>query len=485
MAHDTSAPSSADAMAVSGGIAEAIDAVVAATALASGDVTGPRGPDPEMASTTAHLNEQWDEIRGRGAVYPVLYSGRGRGVLAEMVDGSVKYDFITGIGVHPFGHGDPDLIRAALQGATSSTLMEGNLQASPDAVAFSAALLGNTGSGSDLAHVFLCTSGALANETALKICMQKRSAAPRVIAFAHCFAGRTTTMSQIGDNAAARVGIALTQAVDYIPFFDPRDPEGSTTEACDVLAQHLKQYPQQHACIVAELVQGEGGVNVAPREFFVRLFEQCRQAAVPIWIDEIQTFGRTQELFAYQWLDLEEYVDVVTVGKLSQVCACLYTAKMNPKPGLLSGTFIGSAPAFRVGHRIIERLIEEGTFGDGGRNARLSAAFQQRCQALIDRRGEWFERVGVSDRPSCPGMSAYGGVGGMQRLTPFGGDPSAIKAAIKAVYERGVLCLQAGHGLLHMRFLLPFGVVTEEDLDGAFALIEAGLADVAKGRRSS
>jgi acetylornithine/succinyldiaminopimelate/putrescine aminotransferase len=73
----------------------------------------------------------------------------------------------------------------------------------------------------------------------------------------------------------------------------------------------------------------------------------------------------------------------------------------------------------------------------------------------------------------------------MQRLTPFGGDPSAIKAAIKAVYERGVLCLQAGHGPLHMRFLLPFAVVTEEDLDGAFALIEAGLADVAKGRRTS
>ena len=70
----------------------------------------------------------------------------------------------------------------------------------------------------------------------------------------------------------------------------------------------------------------------------------------------------------------------------------------------------------------------------------------------------------------------------MQRLTPFGGEPSAIKASVKALYDRGVLCLQAGHGPLHLRFLLPFGVVTEEELDGAFAIIEAGLGEVARQR---
>ena len=56
----------------------------------------------------------------------------------------------------------------------------------------------------------------MANESALKVCQQKTNGAPRVIAFQDCFMGRSTTMAQIGDSAAGRVGIPLNAQVDYM-----------------------------------------------------------------------------------------------------------------------------------------------------------------------------------------------------------------------------------------------------------------------------
>jgi len=60
-------------------------------------------------------------------------------------------------------------------------------------------------------------------------------------------------------------------------------------------------------------------------------------------------------------------MDVVTVGKLLQACAALYTDEYNPKPGLLAGTFTGSAVALRTGRRILE-LLDGGYWGPKGKS---------------------------------------------------------------------------------------------------------------------
>ena len=60
--------------------------------------------------------------------YPYLGSGIGRGALVELADGSVKYDFITGIGVHYMGHNHPALLEAGVDAALTNTVMQGNLQ---------------------------------------------------------------------------------------------------------------------------------------------------------------------------------------------------------------------------------------------------------------------------------------------------------------------------------------------------------------------
>ncbi len=67
----------------------------------------------------------------------------------------------------------------------------------------------------------------MANGRGLKGRQQKTSGAPRVIAFQDCLMGRSTTMAQIGDSAAGRVGIPLNAHVDYMPFYDPAMGERS------------------------------------------------------------------------------------------------------------------------------------------------------------------------------------------------------------------------------------------------------------------
>jgi 4-aminobutyrate aminotransferase-like enzyme len=78
---------------------------------------------------------------------------------------------------------------------------------------------------------------------------------------------------------------------------------------------------------------------------------ECRDAGVAVWVDEIQTFGRTGEIYAFHQLGLDDYVDVVTIGKMLHCAATLFTAELLPDPGLVSGTFAGSTVRLAVGRR--------------------------------------------------------------------------------------------------------------------------------------
>lgn len=444
-------------------------------------LTGARPASEALRERFADWLRRHAEARGRAALYPYVGSGLGRGALVELADGSVKWDMITGIGVHAFGHSDPDLVATAMRAALSDTVLQGNLQFNADSVAFAEMLVAEASKGSRLKHCFLTNSGAMANESALKVCFQKHNAAPRVIAFSDCFMGRSTTMAQIGDSAAGRVGLPLNVLVDYMPFYDPEHGARSIEHTLSHLRQVIARYPGQHACFVMELVQGEGGFNQAPREFFVALMEECRRHSIAVWADEVQTFGRTERMFHFQQLELGSLVDVVTIGKMSQVCAALYTEEYNPKPGLLSGTFIGGAVELQVGARIIERLRDGGYYGPDGRIAALQAAFRERAAKLVASHPEWFPPIPHPSGLRRVNTPFFGGVGGMMRLTPFGGDKTLILKALNILFEEGVIAFYCGHAPYHLRFLPPIGVMEPAQFDPVFEILERALARTAAG----
>ncbi len=440
-------------------------------------ITDVRPALPGMKESYDGLMARAAAVRGRPLLYPYVGSGIGNGALVELADGSVKWDMICGIGVNFFGHSDPDLVQTALRASLADTVKQGNLQSSMEPHAFSEVLLKEAAKGSRLKYAYLSTSGCMANENALKVCFQKHAPARRVLAFRDCFMGRSMMMASIGDSHEGRVGLPIVADVDYMPFYD--EVEAARAGEADYigaavgkLEEYIRRYPGQHACFIFELAQGEGGFNPGRRDYFKALIEVCKSQKIAVWDDEIQTFGRLPRMFAYDYYQLGEYVDVFCVGKMTQVCATLYTEEYNPKPGLLSGTFLGEAVSFEVGRRVIERLRDGDYYGDSGRIERHHAAFRQQVKALAARRPEWFPKV-----PEIADVS--GGVGGMMRMTPLGGKKDKIQAACKAIFEAGVILFYCGHGPYHLRVLPPLGVMNESDWPRVFACIEQGLAKVA------
>ena len=476
MSPRTSEITAAEALAQSAGLNDAIETIIAELVEAQSTLVGARPAVDDLKQSYEDALAKYGELRGRPALYPYIGSGIGNGPLVELADGSVKWDMINGIGVHMFGHGDPDLIETALRAALSDTVMHGNLQFNAEVIDFAELIVTEASRVSDLKYCFLTNSGTMANESALKVCTQKHNGAPRVLAFADNFMGRSTTMSQIGDSAANRVGVPLNALVDYMPFYDPEHGDRSTEYALRQLQQYIHRYPNQHSCFVMELVQGEGGFNIAPREFFIPLMEACKENGIAVWIDEIQTFGRTNEMFHFAQLDLGRYVDVVTLGKMSQVCACLYTEEYNPKAGLLSGTFVGSAVALQVGRRSLERLRDGGYYGSEGRIAKLHAAFREHAEALVSRHPEWFPPVPHPSGTMRVASGFYGGVGGMMRMTPFGGDKKTITNALQIMFDEGVIAFYCGHDPYHVRFLPPVGVMEPQQFDDVFKIVESSFA---------
>jgi len=422
-------------------------------------ITSVRPPKEELKVSYHKLLEQFTQARGGKLWYPYLGSGIGKGALVELLDGSVKYDFISGIGPHYWGHSNLELVASSVDAAISDTVMQGNLQQNGDTVELCQLLTHVSG----LAHCFLTTSGVMANENALKLAFQKKFPANRVLAFSHCFAGRTLATSQITDKPGFREGLPPTLQVDYVPFYDPKRPEESTREAVRALLEHTNRYPKAHAVMIFELVQGEGGFNVGTRAFFKTLMELCRSLGIAVFADEVQTFGRLPKLFGYQYFELDEYVDLSAIGKLSQVCATLFTDAFKPRAGLLSQTFTGSTSAIRAALVMIRSLVNDHYFGKEGKIEKIHHHFVKHLQRMAG------QHPGLIEGPF--------GIGAMVAFTPYGGDGDKVNHLMRVLFDAGIIGFVAGSHPTRVRFLLPAGAVTAEDIDAAAEILERVLLE--------
>lgn len=440
-------------------LAEAKKLILEAVADNQKQLVSVRPPNPELASDYEQLLNRFGEMRGGNLFFPYLGSGIGNGPFVELADGSVKLDLITGIGVHGYGHSNPLLIEAGLEAAISDTVMQGNLQQNTNSCDLTKLLVDTAcQSGAKLRHCFLSTSGAMANENSLKMAFQKNHPANRVVAFTQCFAGRTLALAQVTDKAQYRVGLPETISVDYIPFFKCDNPEKSIDSAVNHFKSHINRHPGKHAALWLELVQGEGGYYEGNTDFFKALIEVAHENNIAVVADEVQTFCRTTQPFAFQHFGLDELVDIVTIGKISQVCATLFTDDYQPQPGLISQTFTGSTWAIVAARAILQGLIDNGNFGSHGKNKKLHDYFAAGLKAI----GEKY-----------PGsISGPYGIGGMVAFTPLDGSAEAAKEMVNQLYHAGLMSFMAGGDPSRVRFLIPLGCVEESHIDLACQIIE-------------
>jgi acetylornithine/N-succinyldiaminopimelate aminotransferase len=420
-------------------------------------ISGVKPAEEELKQRYAELIQKFEKHRGAKLWFPYLGSGFGKGALVELMDGSIKYDFICGIGPHFFGHDHAALISSGIDAAMTNTVMQGHLQQNIDSAKLTDSLI--KASGFD--HCFLTTSGAMANENALKVAFQKKFPAYRILAFDKCFVGRSLAISQITDKSLFREGLPPTLHVDYLPFFDAARPEESTAEAVATLKKLLVRYPKQYAAMCFELVQGEGGFYSGTKEFFIAIMTLLKDQGIAIFDDEVQSFGRLPELFAFQYFGLEKYVDIVSIGKLSQVCATLYRENFCPRPGLLSQTFTGSTSAIRAAQVMLDLLLAGRFYGPRGKIEQIQNEFIKKLTALSQK------------YPFL--IQGPFGVGCMIAFTPLDGTAEKAHRFVRELFDAGVVSFIAGTNPTRVRFLIPAGAITFEDIDKAMEIIESTL----------
>jgi acetylornithine/N-succinyldiaminopimelate aminotransferase len=313
---------------------------------------------------------------------------------------------------------------------------------------------------SRLAYCWLATCGTMANENALKICRQKKTGTRMILTFKNAFAGRSTMMTEITDNPAFKVGIPDYNEVLRLPFYDPKVPKDTTL---NVLKEHVAKHEGKICCFAFEPMLGEGGYRAASHEFFVPLLEFCKSKGIPVWADEIQTFSRTGNFFAYETLGNGQYIDVCTNAKTAQNGCTFFTEEFKPDPGLLGGTFSGTSPAMRAGLEILSMLETDGYLGANGKVMQIHKEFVGMLNDL--------------NATTCKGLlREAGGMGLMVAVTALDGTKPKQLALLKSLFGNGLICFGCGSDPYRIRFLLP-AVLTSKDIEVARKIIEKSVLE--------
>ena len=464
---DSSVSTHADALRSDPRIRQARELIAEAVSQHATKLTDVKGPDVELSEAYQAMLHRFAKVRGGPTFWPYLSSGLGNGPYVELADGSVKLDFIGGIGVHGSGHSHPAIVNAAIDAALEDTIMQGNLQQHPPSLQMCERLIDlSQRSGAKLEHCLLSTSGAMANENALKIAMhfqsrQSNETADRIIAFDNAFAGRTIALASLTDRPKYRMGLPLAMQVDYLPFRDPENAVESQLRAVDELKRLLDRHPGRYAAFWVEPIAGEGGYYPGSHDFFRSLCEPLREAKVPIIFDEVQSFSRTSQPFAFQHFGLDEFADIVTIGKITQVCATLYGKSFHPQGPILSQTFTGSSSTIAAGLEMLDLLELRGCYGDEGANVSRHAYFAEKLQRLADQYPDWVRG------PFGEGM--------MIAFTPGDGSFEQAKRLMDTMYKIGLLGFVCGSNPTRIRFLPPPATTTTQHIDAAIVLLEQSL----------
>lgn len=210
-----------------------------------------------------------------------------------------------------------------------------------------ASLLGGL-SGCEDYQLFLCNSGAEANENALKMA-SFQTGKSRVIAFNNSFHGRTSAAVAATDNEKINAPINKQQKVSFLPFNDLNAFTGEI-ERGDVCA------------VILEAIQGVGGLDEPSTEFYQHIAALCKQHQVVLIADEVQSgFGRSGRFFAFQHHDISP--DIISIAKGMgngfPVGGILIKEDIPPVYGMLGTTFGGNHLACAATLAVLEVLEQE------------------------------------------------------------------------------------------------------------------------------
>ncbi len=367
---------------------------------------------------------------------------RGEGCRVWDEDGRAYLDFVGGWAVNSLGHCPPVVVEALAEQARTLIQVSNQFYSIPQ-VRMAELLVKN----SCLDKVFLCNSGAEANEGAVKLARRYGKlhlrGAYEVITTFNSFHGRTLAM-------VAATGQTKFQE-PYVPL-----PNGFVNVEYNSV-EAIKRVTREETCaVMLEPIQAEGGVNVPSEDYLRKVRDWCDENGILLILDEIQTgLGRTGVLFAYQRCGMEPDIMTLAKGLASGVPIGAILAKKDVdvfQPGEHGSTFGGNPLVCSAAYAATKFIIENDIPGNADRVGRYLAnkllQIKNKFDFVVDVRGQ-----------------------GLLLAMEFNRDMAG--GVVMSCMQKGLLLNQVKPNVI--RFIPPL-IVTKSEVDEAVGVLEEVLS---------
>ena len=387
-------------------------------------------------------------VQGKGCI---LYDNENRAYL----------DFTAGIAVNSLGHADPAFTRI-IENQAETLIHASNLYHNPWTPTLSKLLIEETkkqSPGSHLEQVFIANSGSEANEAAIKFARKVQYAkSPEskqrdIVSFHDSFHGRTYG------------SLSATPNQKYQPPFGPMLP-GFRYGTFNNVAAVDELVNENTAGVIVEPIQGEGGINVASKEFLQALRKRCDQVGAILVFDEIQCgLSRTGDLWAHTASGV--HPDILTTAKALgngiPIGATLVSGE-SVAPYIKTGdhgtTFGGNPFACRIAHHVFGRLA------------------QPQLQEDVRIKSTLFFSAFDTMNEKYPGiLSKVKGRGLIVGYQLSDSAKSKASEVVTASRERGLLIITAGNGVIR---IVPPLVISAEEINHGLAILDEAMGVVFK-----
>lgn len=205
-------------------------------------------------------------------------------------------------------------------------------------------------SGKNNYQLFLCNSGAEANENALKLA-SFHNGRKKIVAFTKAFHGRTSLAVAVTDNPSIVAPVNETENVTFLPFND---------EAA--LKAYFENHGKEISAVIVEGIQGVGGIRVASKSFLQLIRNLCNEYGAVFIADSVQCgYGRTGKFYSHDHAGVEAdiYSMAKGMGNGFPIGAISISPKIAPKHFILGTTFGGNHLACAAAIAVLEVIENE------------------------------------------------------------------------------------------------------------------------------
>lgn len=263
-------------------------------------------------------------------------------------DGGVQYlDMYGGHAVISIGHTHPHWVKR-IEEQLENIAFYSNSVVIPIQLEL-ATKLGKL-SGKEDYQLFLCNSGAEANENALKLA-SFHNGRKKIIAFHKSFHGRTSLAVAVTDNPGIVAPVNQTENVIFLPFNDEQ-----------ALRECFAQQGNDISSVIIEGIQGVGGINIANESFLQLIRQLCDESGAIYIADSVQCgYGRSGRFFAHDHagVNADIYTMAKGMGNGFPVAGILIAPRIQPRHGMLGTTFGGNQLACAAALAVLEVIEDE------------------------------------------------------------------------------------------------------------------------------